>query len=32
MNTKKFNIYKMFENYFNKTIDYDVIDMIEKSY
>ena len=27
----KFNIYKTFENYLNKSIDYDGIDMIEKS-
>ena len=31
VNTKKFNIYKIFENYLNKRIDYDRIDMIEKS-
>ena len=31
VNTKKFNIYKIFENYLNKIIDYDGIDMIEKS-
>ena len=31
VNTKKFNIYKIFENYLNKKIDYDRIDMIEKS-
>ena len=31
VNTKKFNIYKIFENYLNKSIDYDGIDMIEKS-
>ena len=31
VNTKKFNIYKFFENYLNKIIDYDGIDMIEKS-
>ena len=31
VNTKKFNIYKIFENYLNKSIDYDRIDMIEKS-
>ena len=31
VNTKKFNIYKIFENYLNKKIDYDGIDMIEKS-
>ena len=30
VNTKKFNIYKMFENYLNKKIYYDGIDMIEK--
>ena len=30
VNTKKFNIYKIFENYLNKSIDYDGIDMIEK--
>ena len=29
--TEKFNIYKIFENYLNKSIDYDGIDMIEKS-
>ena len=29
--TKKFNIYKIFENYLNKKIDYNRIDMIEKS-
>ena len=29
--TKKFNIYKIFENYLNKIIDYDRINMIEKS-
>ena len=28
---KKFNIYKIFENYLNNKIDYDGIDMIEKS-
>ena len=32
VNTKKFNIYKIFENYLNKKIDYDGIDMIEKKY
>ena len=31
VNTKKFNIYKIFENYLNKKIDYGGIDMIEKS-
>ena len=31
VNTKKFNIYKIFEDYLNKKIDYDGIDMIEKS-
>ena len=31
VNTKKFNIYKIFENYLNKKIDYDGIDTIEKS-
>ena len=31
VNTKKFNIYKIFENYLNKKIDYDGIEMIEKS-
>ena len=31
VNTKKFNIYKIFENYLNKSIHYDGIDMIEKS-
>ena len=31
VNTKKFNIYKIFENYIHKSIDYDGIDMIEKS-
>ena len=31
VNTKKFNIYKIFENYLNKKIDYNRIDMIEKS-
>ena len=31
VNTKKFNIYKIFENYLNKKIYYDRIDMIEKS-
>ena len=30
VNTKKFNIYKIFENYLNKSMDYDGIDMIEK--
>ena len=30
-NTKKFNIYNIFKNYLNKRIDYDGIDMIEKS-
>ena len=31
VNTKEFNIYKIFENYLNESIDYDGIDMIEKS-
>ena len=31
VNTKKFNVYKIFEKYLNKKIDYDGIDMIEKS-
>ena len=31
VNTKKFNIYKIFENYLNKKIDFDGTDMIEKS-
>ena len=31
VNTKKFNIYKIFENYLNKSMDYDGIDIIEKS-
>ena len=31
VNTKKINIYNIFENYLNKRIDYDRIDMIEKS-
>ena len=31
VNTKKFNIYKIFENYLNKKIDNDGLDMIEKS-
>ena len=31
VNTKTFNIYRIFENYLNKKIDYDGIDMIEKS-
>ena len=31
VNTKKFNIHKIFKNYLNKSIDYDGIDMIEKS-
>ena len=30
VDTKKFNIYKIFENHLNKSIDYDRIDMIEK--
>ena len=30
-NTKNLNIYNIFENYLNKRIDYDRIDMIEKS-
>ena len=31
VNTKTFNIYKIFENYLNKKIDYDGLDMIERS-
>ena len=31
VDTKKCNIYKIFENYLNKSIDYNRIDMIEKS-
>ena len=31
VNTKKFNIYRILENYLNNKIDYDGIDMIEKS-
>ena len=31
VDTKKFNIYKIFENYLNKSINYDRINMIEKS-
>ena len=31
VNTKRFNIYKIFENYLNKKIDYDRINEIEKS-
>ena len=31
VNTKKFNIFKIFENYLNKKIDYDGLDMIERS-
>ena len=31
VDTKRFNIYKIFENYLNKSIDYDRINMIEKS-
>ena len=31
VDTKKFNIYKIFGNYSNKSIDYDRINMIEKS-
>ena len=31
VNTKKFNKYKIFENYLNKKIDYNGIDMMEKS-
>ena len=31
VNTKKFNIYKIFENYLNKKIGFDRIDNIEKS-
>ena len=29
--TKKFNIHRIFENYLNKRIDYNRIDMLEKS-
>ena len=31
VDTKKFNIYKIFKNYLNKSIDYDRINMIEKT-
>ena len=31
VNTKKFNIYNIFENYLNKRINYNGIDMIERS-
>ena len=31
VDTKKFNIYNIFENYLNKSIDYDRINMIEKT-
>ena len=31
VNTKKLNIYNIFENYLNKNIDYNRIDMIEKN-
>ena len=31
VNIKEFNIYKIFENYLNKSIDYDGLDMIERS-
>ena len=31
VDTKKFNIYKIFENYLNKSIDYDRMNMIAKS-
>ena len=31
VSTKKFNIYKIFQNYLNKNIDYNRTDMIEKS-
>ena len=31
LNTKKFNMYNIFEHYLNKNIDYDGINMIEKS-
>ena len=31
VDTKKFNVYKIFENYLNKSTDYDRINMIEKS-
>ena len=31
VNTKKFNVYKIFENYLNKKIDYDGINDIEES-
>ena len=30
VNTKKFNIYKIFENYLNKKINYDGINTIKK--
>ena len=31
VDTKKFNIFNIFENYLNKSIDYDRINMIEKT-
>ena len=31
VNTQKFNIYKIFENYLNKKVDYSRINDIEKS-
>ena len=31
VNTKEFNIYKISENFLNKSVDYDGIDMIENS-
>ena len=31
VDTKKFNIYNIFENYLNKSIDYDRINVIEKT-
>ena len=31
VNTKKFNIYNIFENHLNKKIDYDGLDMIERN-
>ena len=31
VNTKRFNIYKIFENYLNKKVDYDRKNDIEKS-
>ena len=32
VDTKKFNIYNIFENNLNKNIDYERINMIEKKY